>query len=313
MCYSVSRQQQDKWRKAAVFPQLHEILFHYLGRELKATIQPALIKADDGTITGYYPSASEELVEDALRKIAAEQRQGYFDKPNYRSGVVFTLYLLRAELKKQGHTRSYQEIILSLSILAGSGVEIRAGDGKKGEGFTKSPFFPSLSASSRTSLNDDPQAKWIVQFHPLVTHAIDDLTYRQFNYAQMMSHSTQLARWLHKQLSLKFTFASIATTFEMRYSTIRRDSALLDGYGRTAKAVETLDAAFAELKAGRVLMEIRIRKNLVVGLRGKIEDVVYTFTPSLDFVVQAKAANKRVSANSEKTDIQNTPKLTKRR
>lgn len=39
--YAISRQQQDKWRKAGVFPQLHDILFHYRGRELRATIQPA--------------------------------------------------------------------------------------------------------------------------------------------------------------------------------------------------------------------------------------------------------------------------------
>jgi hypothetical protein len=32
---------------------------------------------------------------------------------------------------------------------------------------------------------EDPTAKWIVQFHPLVTQSIDSLTYRQFNYAQM--------------------------------------------------------------------------------------------------------------------------------
>jgi hypothetical protein len=48
--YSISRQQQDKWRKAGTFPQLYDIDFHYRGRELKATIQPAWIKDKEGTI-----------------------------------------------------------------------------------------------------------------------------------------------------------------------------------------------------------------------------------------------------------------------
>jgi len=65
--------------------------------------------------------------------------------------------------------------------------------------------------------------------------SIDALTYRQFNYAQMMIIGHSLRRWLHKQLSLKFTFASMITPFEMRYSTIKRDSALLDGYERSER------------------------------------------------------------------------------
>ncbi|MFM8332751.1 MAG: replication protein [Candidatus Methylumidiphilus sp.] len=297
--YSVSRQAMDKERKVRGFLDLMEINFHYRGTTLQAVIQPARVREKKTGVTkDYYPSANEELIEDALRKIAAEQNNGYFDKNNYRSGVVFTLYQLRDELKKRGHTRSYQQIALSLNILARSTIEIRTLDGKNGEGFTVNPYFTGLSAVSRTKLIDDPDAKWIVQFHPLVTQAIDALTYRQYNYAQMMSHSTQLARWLHKQLSLKFTFASLMTSFDIRYSTIKRDSALLEGYSRSTAAIEALDGAFAELKAGGVLM--MFKKSLITGLRGKIEDVLYTLTASRDFIGQMKAANKRESLAKEK-------------
>jgi hypothetical protein len=240
--YSVSRQAMDKMRKAGTFQQLLNIPFNYRGRELEAVIQPAWVPDKDGNPVGYYPSANEELIEDALRKIAAEQNHGYFDKPNYRSGVVFTLHLLREELKKRGHTRSYQQIVLSLKILARSSIEISTRDGVNGEGFSINPYFSAVSAVSRKRLDDDPDAKWIVQFHPLVTQAIDALTYRQFNYAQMMSHRTQLARWLHKQLSLKFTFASLTTSFEIRYSTIKRDSALLANFAHPAENVKLAPA-----------------------------------------------------------------------
>jgi hypothetical protein len=295
--YSVSRQAMDKMRKAGTFPQLLGITFHYRGRELKAVIQPAWIQDKDNDIKGYYPSANEELIEDALRKIAAVQDRGYFDKAGYRSGVVFTLYMLREELKKRGHTRSYQQIVLSLRILARSTIEISATDGKDGEGFTINPYFSGLSAASRGKLSEDPQARWIVQFHPLVTQAIDVLKYRQFNYAQMMGHCTQLARWLHKQLSLKFTFASLMTSFEMRFSTIKRDSALLEGYQQQRQAIAALDSAFAELKASGVLMVVT--KAEVRGLRAKLEDVVYTLTASRGFIAQTKAANKRQNVIEE--------------
>jgi hypothetical protein len=290
--YAVSRQQMDRMRKARGFLDLRQVEFQYRGATLKGIIQAArVLDEKTGTSKDYYPSANEELVEDALRKIAAEQRNAFFDKANFRSGVVFTLHMLREELKKRGHTRSYQEIVLSLRILARSTIEIRTLTGQNGEGFAISPYFSGLSAVSKTKLASDAQARWIVQFHPLVTQAIDALTYRQFNYAQMMGHRTQLARWLHKQLSLKFTFASMATSFEVRYSTIKRDSALLNGYGRGRKAIEALDAAFAELKAAGVLSQID--KKAVYGPRGKLEDVVYTLFSSADFCRHMKAANKR--------------------
>lgn len=291
--YSVSRQAMTKLRTEQGFLELLKLDFNYKGVALKAIIQPARIEEANGSAADYYPSANEELIEDALRKIAADQNHGYFDKSQYRSGVMFTLHMLRQELKKRGHTRSYQQIILSLKILSGSVIELRAADGNSSDSFARSPYFPSIAAVSRKKLLDDPDARWVVQFHPLVTQSIDVLNYRQFNYHQMMAHSTQLARWLHKQLSLKFTFASLATAFEMRYSTIQRDSALLQNYTRERKAIEAVDEAFEELKAGGVLL--MVKKSDLRGPRGKLEDVVYTLTAAPGFVTQMKAANKRLS------------------
>lgn len=299
--YAMSRQQMTKIRKEKGFLSLQQVTFQYRGRALEARIQAARIFDEKTrTETDYYPSANEELIEDALRKIAAEQRNAFFDKASYRSGVVFTLYMLREELKRRGHARSYQEIILSLKILARSSIEIAATEGNNGEGFTLSGYFSGLSAASKSKLTEDPQAKWIVQFHPLVTQAIDALTYRQFNYAQMMSHSTQLARWLHKQLSLKFTFASLTKSFEIRYSTIKRDSALLEGYKQERQAIVKLNAAWEELKAGGVLA--KITKTEIRGSRGKLEDVAYILTASPDFVAEMKAANKRQGTTGAPVD-----------
>ena len=129
---------------------------------------------------------------------------------------------------------------MALNILAKSIIEIRAA-GEKGELLAISPYLPSLVAVSKNRLKDDPQAKWVVQFHPFVTRSIDQVTYRQFNYDLMMKHSTQLARWLHKQLVLKYTFAELSKPFDMRYSTIKRDSGLLNSYSRERAAIDALD------------------------------------------------------------------------
>lgn len=287
--YSVTRQAMTKARISGQFLKKHTTTFQHRGRTYTRTISPARITDIHGRERDYYPSATEELIEHALRKLAIEQQAGYFDRPNYRSGVVFTLYALREEMKRRGHTRSYQEIVLALNVLSGSIIEITSDD--TGEVLTRSAYLPSLAAVSRKKLRDDPKAKWAVQFHPLVTGSIDKVTYRQFNYHLMMSHSTQLARWLHQQLVLKYTFANHQTPFETRYSTIKRDSGLLDAYSRDRDAVDALKSAFDELRRRGVLLGYD-RKD-ITGPRKKLMDAIFIARPSFDYIRETKAANKR--------------------
>ena len=145
--YVVSRQQQDKWRKAGTFPLLHKIPFHYRGRELTATIQPANIEDKDGVVRSYFPSANEELIEDVLRKFAADQNNGYYDPKEQRSGVVFTLYMVRKELARRRHGRTYREINLSLEIMARSVIITSTADGKEGEFTSNSLYLNNRSRS----------------------------------------------------------------------------------------------------------------------------------------------------------------------
>ena len=87
--YSVSRQAMSKLRKSGCFLDLLKIDFHYRGTPLKAIIQPArILDQKTGAAQDYYPSANEELIEDVLRKIAAEQNNGYYDPKLRRGGVV---------------------------------------------------------------------------------------------------------------------------------------------------------------------------------------------------------------------------------
>lgn len=298
--YVVSRQQQDKWRKAGEFPPLYEVPFHYRGRELMATIQPAVIKDKDGTIRSYYPSANEELIEDVLRKIAADQNNGYFDAKERRSGVVFTLHMVRKELAKRGHGRTYKDINLSLEIMARSIIITNTADGKEGEFTSNSLYLNNLFRVSKGRLAEDSEAKWFADFHPFASRAFDELTYRQFNYMRLMGHKSQLARWLNKVLSLKYLNASFMHPFEMRLSTIIRDSGLLNGYSRPRDAITAVDLAFGELRIGEPpLLGTTPKKSLQTGARGKIQDVVYTLYPSREFVSEVKAASKRQSLAEE--------------
>jgi hypothetical protein len=291
--YGISRQQQDRWRQAGQFPALLDVSFHYRGRALKATIQPAAVRGKDGLIRSYYPGGSEELIEDVLRKFAAAQCSGYYASHEKRSGVVFTLYALRKELEQRGHGRTYAEVVLSLEILSSSVIQIATADGGDRQFSCKSTYLHSLARVSKTQLAEDPEAKWYADFHPFVSRALDELTYRQFNYARLMGLRSQLARWLSKVLSMKYINASRVHPFEMRFSTIARDSGLLNGYALVRLAVVAVDSAIQELRDCEPPLISRTDKNVIIGARGKIEDVVYTLYPSNEFVSETKAANKR--------------------
>ena len=92
----------NKARENERFLENYTAVFQYRGHTYTCLISPARVTDIDGKQRDYYPSANEELVEDALRKLASDQYAGFFDKPNYRSGVVFSLYALREELSKPG-------------------------------------------------------------------------------------------------------------------------------------------------------------------------------------------------------------------
>jgi hypothetical protein len=289
--YSVSRQAMTKSRQSGTILKRHTTIIHYMRGEYECTITPARVVDLDGQERDFYPSANEELVEDALRKMAAEQHAGFFDKPNLASGVVFSLYALREELAKHGHARSHQEARMSIDILSGSIIEIRGKNERGEELYVKSAYLPSVAAVSKSKLSDDPKAKWMVQFHPLVTASIDKLAYRQFDYGKMMRQKTHLPRWLHKNLALKWTGADLSKPFEIRYSTVKRDSGLLGQYSRERDGVNALHEAIEALKDSDVIFQYQ-RKD-VLGPRKKILDSVFTLWATMDFVAEVKAANKR--------------------
>lgn len=297
--YAISRAKQGDLRIEGGFLPIAEHVFHYKGRPLTAEIRPARIKTTDKhgkpTTVEIYPSGREELIEHALRKLASEQQVGFLDAgSDFRSGVTFTLHQLRTELESRGHSLRYDELVEGLDVMNLSNIRLLDKDVNEDDpSFVSQPYLPVLVKVTKEGRANDPQAKWLIQFHSALTASIAQLTYRQFNYQRLMSCRSQLSRWLLSQLVLKYTFASPGNAFKMNYSTIQRDSGLLDNYKRTTDAIDALEIALEELKREGVLMSIK--KEATTGARGKILDVLYTLAASVKFSSEQKAANKRQS------------------
>ena len=152
-----------------------KVSFTHRGQEFVAQIHAANIETKDGNWISYYPSAREELIEYALRKIALEQQAGFFDQPSYRSGVRFSLWQLRQELIERGHELRYDELVEGLDILSKCSLTIIAA-GEAEDPAVNSPILPVLVSVKRKDYDADRSKRWAAQFHSLVTRSIDQIT-----------------------------------------------------------------------------------------------------------------------------------------
>jgi hypothetical protein len=84
----------ESMRKDGIYLPRLERDFQHRGETYKVTIRPARITGRDGMDKEYYPGPREELVEEALRKLACDRLNGvYLDD---QAGVQFTIYELHA-------------------------------------------------------------------------------------------------------------------------------------------------------------------------------------------------------------------------
>ena len=290
--FTVTKRRQSRMREGVFLPSM-EHRFKHRGMFFNVRLDPARIKVKDEYIE-FFPSYSEELIEDVLRKFASDQQLGMGYLDNDRSGVRFSIYLIKKELKARGHTRSYTEIYDSLMILSGCHITITSEDSEE---LCASGILNSLAGISKRTSEKNPKAFWYADFSPLVTVAIRSHNYRQINFYKSMSFSTQLAQWFYKRLCHNFVQASFLNNYKITFSTISRDSLLLFD-SRKNQQVLRVDNALTELVNNHVLNDFE--KNITRGARNSIAEIEYVLQPHSDFIKDVKAANARAK-NIRKT------------
>lgn len=261
--------------------------FECRGAKYKLKITPARITDKDGISREYYPSKREELVEDALRRLATTQQGVFLDD---MAGVTFTLYQLQQELKKNGHSYSKAQIKDALYICAKTNIEVRTEDGKA---VLISSMFETLGLQTREDWEGTgAKTKAFVRFNSLVTASIKSGTYRQLNYAKSMSYKNVIARQLHKRMSHHYTQASIAYPYHIMLSTIIRDFGLAE-YERPSQNLSHVVKALEEMKKQNIILFYKIEKEIDPAQRDKLIDAKITISPDKDFAVEMMNANAR--------------------
>ena len=290
--YFLNAKQQDKLRTEYGHADPYEWEYTYQGRPCKVTIQPALLKQEDGTYKAFFPSVTEELAEEALKKIFTDQQYGLHDAANAESWVKFTQSMIHRELKARGRERNRPQIKRAMAVLSGCILTLEQ-DGKE---VYKGPILSDLITVNREEYLADTESMHAGRLPVFVSRGINDLRYRQFNYARLMDCDEQLTRWLYKRLIHRYRHASMIDTYTFMYSDVKAESALLQ-QGQDYDNRKKLARSLGELQDKGVLFSHAAEP---MKERRKVVDVKYTVTATPDFMREQKAANKRARDNLAK-------------
>jgi hypothetical protein len=261
--------------------------FECRGTKYKIEVAPAVITDPDGKERYYYPSKREELVEDALRRLATTDKGVFLDD---RAGATFTLYQLQQELKKNGHSYDIAQLKDALLICNRTNITVTTADGKA---ILSSSMFETLGLNSREDWKGTgSKTKAFVRFNSLVTESIKKGAFRQLDYEKAMSYSSVVARQLHKRISHHFTQAGITTRYEIKLSTIIRDFGLAK-YARPSLNLSHVLKALDEMKKKFVLLSYDVQKELDHSNRNKLIDAKFILTPHPFFSGEARKINDR--------------------
>lgn len=275
---------QDKFLDAL------ERTFECRGRRYKLTIDPAKIKERNGKTRDYYPSKREELVEDALRKLASEGQGLFLDE---QAGVTFSLYQLQQELKNNGHSFSINQLKESLLICTKASLTVTTEDGST---VLVSSLFETSGLQTREDWAGQGQkTRAFVRFNPLVTASIKNGRFRLYNYETSMTYASTIARQLHKRMAHHFLQASLMNSYTITLSTIIRDFGLTQ-YEKLPNNLRDVLKALDEMKEKNVLLDYTVEKIFASGGRSKLLDAKLHLWPHPNFTSEVIQANKKQKA-----------------
>jgi hypothetical protein len=259
--------------------------FEFRNKAFTVKITPARLEDKKGKEKDYYPGKREELVEDALRKMACDGNGLFLDD---HAAVIFSLNKLQKELKKMGHTYSIQQIKDAIFICHKSTLSLESEDGNTSIGFH---MFETVGLRTRKDWQEKGQkTKCFVRFNTLVTQSIKNHTFRQLNYRECMTYKKNMARWLHKRMSHLYTQASWNNSYSILLTTIIRDSGMTR-YKNLKDNLCEVRKVMTEMVQKNVLSDVREEMRL---FGRRIIDVKFTLKPGYSFVRDMVRANKRL-------------------
>jgi hypothetical protein len=285
--YFFTAKQIEKLRPEKGQPDPYEWEYKEGGYEYTVIIQPALIKVNGG-YKAYFPSVTEELVEEALKKILTDQQYGIHDPQNVETWVRFSLSMIYRELKGRERERNRNQIKHAILVMSRCNITLLQNSKEIWSG----SILQDLVTVDREEYIEDADSHHIARLPLFISHAINRLDYRQYNYARLMGCNNQLSRSIYKRLVNRFKNANLINDYHILYTTLKHTGLLQQA--RETDNRKKVMAALEELEKAGVLRTFDTDERK----QGRtVIDVKYTLYPASDFIAEQKAANKRGNDN----------------
>ena len=285
--YFFTAKQVEKLRTPTGHADPYEWKYTENGNAYTVSIQPALIKQKNGSYKAFFPGVTEELIEEALKKILTDQQYTIHDPDNLESWVKFSLNMLDKELKKKGRTRNFNEIKDAIEVMSKCNITLS----KNNKEIWNGNILQDLVTVGREDYLASTNTHHIARLPLFISHSINNLDYRQFNYDRLMSCNEQLTRWIYKRLINRFIQASHTTTYSCMYSDIKQTSGLLQ-QERESNNRRKIISAFNELQLKGIIQSYEIDERKT----GRtITDVKFTIKATQQFISEQIASNKRTT------------------
>ncbi len=289
--YFLNEKNVKRLRNEDGFAEPFEWIYTHNDHEYMIIIQPAQIKNKAGQYKAYFPSVTEELIEQALRKILTDQNLIFHDVKQYETWIKFTLKGLQKELVARGKSRSLSEIKHSIDVLSKCNITVF----KDHKEVWRGAILQDLITVNRDEYLENSNAYHAAKLPVFISHGINYLDYRQFNYDRLMNIKDQLSRWIYRLLIHRHIQANTQNSYHFKFSRLKSSGLLQMTRERDNR--KKVHAALDELVNRKVLSSYKVEEKRE-GRR--ILDEKYTVTPSYYFETEQKAANKRISENESK-------------
>ena len=256
----------------------------------KVIIQPALLRQDDGSYRAFFPGATEELVEEVLKKILSDQNYGFHDPRELETWVRFTRNMIRNELKERNKSRSNKEVKHAIQVMSKCNIAYFI----NGREVWSGAILQDLVTVGREEYLEDTNAHHMARLPLFISHSINYLTYRQFNYERLMSCKEQLTRWIYKKMINHYRHANYTNSYHFSYSSLKQSGLLQQQTEKDnrKKAISSLEELVKKGVAASYEVDITEKEGK------KIIELVYNISPSPNFVSEQKAANKRANEHN---------------
>ena len=285
--YFFTTKQAEKLRTIDGLAKPYKWTYKENGNEYSVSIQPALIEQKNRGYKAYFPGVTEELIEEALKKIFSDQQYAIHDPEKIESWVKFTLGMLQKELKIRGRTRDLDQIKHAIEVMSKCNITLS----KNNKEIWNGNILQDIVTVGRKEYLASTDTHHIARLPLFISHSINNLDYRQFNYDRLMSCNEQLTRWIYKRLINRFTQASPITEYSCMYSDIKQTSGLLQQTREIDNRRKIL-SAFNELQQKGIIQCLQIDERKT----GRtISDVKYTIKAAPQFISEQIASNKRAT------------------